>query len=59
MYKYAGAVWRSMEDTPCEGERKKGASPTDGASGPLNTDVNWTGPPFFLKQAVGVSPCGG
>ena len=48
-----------MEDTPCEGERKKRANPTDGVSGPLNMDVNWPGTSFFLKQAVGVSPCGG
>ena len=48
-----------MEDTPGEGERKKGANPTDGVRGPLNMDVNWPGTPFFLKQAAGVSPCEG
>jgi hypothetical protein len=44
-----------MAATPCEGERRKGASPMDGARGPLNMDVNWPGPPFVVRQAVGVA----
>jgi hypothetical protein len=40
MYKYVGAVRRNMVATPCEGERRKGASPMDGARGLLNMDVN-------------------
>jgi hypothetical protein len=44
-----------MVATPCEGERRKGASPMDGARGPLNMDVNWPGPPFVVRQAVGVA----
>jgi hypothetical protein len=44
-----------MAATPCEGERRKGASPMDGARGPLNMDVNWPGPPFVVRQADGVA----
>ncbi len=47
-----------MVATPCEGERGKGASPMDGARGPLNMDVNWPGTPFVVRQADGVAPCG-
>jgi hypothetical protein len=46
-----------MVATPCEGERRKGASPMDGARGPLNMDVNWPGTPFVVRQAGGVASC--
>ncbi len=29
-----------MEDTPCEGEIRKGANPMDGVRATLNMDVN-------------------
>jgi hypothetical protein len=27
----------------------------DGARWPLNMDVNWPGPPFVVRQAVGIA----
>jgi len=44
-----------MVKTPCEDSWQKGVSPTDGARGQLNTDVNLPGTPFAMSQAAGVS----
>ncbi len=41
-----------MEDTPCEGERKKGANPTDGVRVPLNMDVLYEHYTFSLQSLL-------
>jgi hypothetical protein len=44
-----------MVATLCACERRKGASPMNGARGRLNMDVNWPGTPFVVRQVDGVA----